>query len=142
MLPSLLTIGNILLGFYALVSGLRGDFQKAALLIFAAALLDNLDGKLARLTGTESDFGREFDSLADVLTFGATPAVLAYLWGLNDLGRIGWLVPLCYLVCTAGRLARFNGTSSACRRRRRRAPWGRSSSSRRPDPTGAGGRWC
>ena len=108
MLPSLLTIGNILLGFYALVSGLRGDFQKAALLIFAAALLDALDGRLARLTGTDSDFGREFDSLADVLTFGATPAVLTYLWGLNDLGRIGWLVPLCYLVCVAGRLARFN----------------------------------
>ena len=107
-LPSLLTIGNIMMGFYALICGLRGDFQRAALLIFAAALLDNLDGKLARLTGTESDFGREFDSLADVLTFGATPAVLTYLWGLGDLGRIGWLVPLCYLVCTATRLARFN----------------------------------
>jgi CDP-diacylglycerol--serine O-phosphatidyltransferase len=108
MLPSLLTIGNIVLGFYALISGMRGDFQRAALLIFAAALLDALDGRLARLTGTDSAFGREFDSLADVLTFGATPAVLTYLWGLHDLGRIGWLVPLCYLVCTATRLARFN----------------------------------
>ncbi len=108
LLPSLFTIGNILLGFYALICGLRGDFQRAALLIFAAALLDALDGRIARLTGTESDFGREFDSLADVLTFGATPAVLTYLWGLRDLGRIGWLVPLCYLVCTATRLARFN----------------------------------
>ena len=112
MLPSLLTIGNILLGFYALICGMRGDFQRAALLIFAAALLDALDGRLARLTGTESDFGREFDSLADVLTFGATPAVLTYLWGLGDLGRIGWLVPLCYLVCTATRLARFNVQSN------------------------------
>ena len=74
----------------------------------SAALLDNLDGKLARLTGTESAFGREFDSLADVLTFGATPAVLTFLWGLRDLGRLGWLVPLCYLVCMATRLARFN----------------------------------
>jgi CDP-diacylglycerol--serine O-phosphatidyltransferase len=108
MLPSMLTIGNILMGFYAMICGLRGDFQRAALLIFAAALLDALDGRLARLTGTESAFGREFDSLADVLTFGATPAVLTYLWGLGDLGRIGWLVPLCYLVCTAARLARFN----------------------------------
>ncbi len=108
MLPSLLTIGNIMMGFYALICGLRGDFQRAALLIFAAALLDNLDGKLARLTGTESDFGREFDSMADVLTFGATPAVLTSFWGLSNLGRIGWLVPLCYLVCTATRLARFN----------------------------------
>ena len=108
MLPSLLTIGNIMLGFYALICGMRGDFQRAALLIFAAALVDAFDGRLARLTGTDSDFGREYDSLADVLTFGATPAVLTYLWGLRDLGRIGWLVPLCYLVCTATRLARFN----------------------------------
>ena len=108
MLPSLLTIGNILLGFYALVRGLGGDFQNAALLIFGAAVLDTLDGRLARLMGTESAFGREFDSLADVLTFGATPAVLTYMWGLRDLGRIGWLVPLCYLVCAAARLARFN----------------------------------
>ena len=108
MLPSLLTIGNIMMGFYALICGMRGDFQRAALLIFAAALLDALDGRLARLTGTDSAFGREFDSLADVLTFGVTPAVLTYMWGLHDLGRIGWLVPLCYLVCTAGRLARFN----------------------------------
>jgi CDP-diacylglycerol--serine O-phosphatidyltransferase len=108
MLPSLLTIGNILMGFYALICGLRGDFQRAALLIFAAALLDALDGRLARLTGTESEFGREFDSLADVLTFGVTPAVLTHIWGLSELGRIGWLVPLCYLVCTAARLARFN----------------------------------
>jgi CDP-diacylglycerol--serine O-phosphatidyltransferase len=112
MLPSLLTIGNILMGFYALICGMRGDFQQAALLIFAAAILDALDGRLARLTGTDSDFGREFDSLADVLTFGATPAVLTYLWGLRDLGRIGWLVPLCYLVCTATRLARFNVQSN------------------------------
>ena len=112
MLPSLLTLGNILLGFYALISGLRGNLQLAALLIFAAALLDNLDGKLARLTGTESDFGREFDSLADVLTFGATPAVLTHMWGLSELGRIGWLVPLCYLVCAAARLARFNVQSN------------------------------
>jgi len=112
MLPSLLTIGNILLGFYALICGMGGDFQRAALLIFAAALLDALDGRLARLTGTDSDFGREFDSLADVLTFGATPAVLTYLWGLRELGRIGWLVPLCYLVCTATRLARFNVQSN------------------------------
>ena len=108
LLPSLFTIGNILLGFYALVLGLRGSFQQSALLIFAAAFLDALDGRIARLTGTDSDFGREFDSLADVLTFGAAPAVLTYLWGLSDLGRLGWLVPLCYLVCTATRLARFN----------------------------------
>lgn len=108
LLPSLFTLGNIFLGFWAVVRGLAGDFHDAALLIFAAGVLDGLDGRIARLTGTESDFGKEFDSLADVLTFGSTPALLAYLWGLNDLGRIGWLVPFFYLVCCATRLARFN----------------------------------
>jgi CDP-diacylglycerol--serine O-phosphatidyltransferase len=108
LLPSLFTIGNILLGFYAVVRGLRGDFQLAAILVAGAAVLDSLDGRLARLTGTESDFGREFDSLADVLTFGFVPALLAYSWGLQSLGRIGWLAPLFYLVCCATRLARYN----------------------------------
>jgi CDP-diacylglycerol--serine O-phosphatidyltransferase len=108
LLPSLFTIGNVLLGFYAVVLGLRGRFEVAALLIFAAGALDNLDGKIARLTGTESEFGREFDSLADVLTFGAAPAWLAYHWGLSEYGRAGWLVPVFYVVCCATRLARFN----------------------------------
>ncbi len=108
LMPSLFTIGNILLGFYAVVRGLRGDLETAALMILGAALLDTLDGGIARLTGTESAFGREFDSLADVLTFGAAPAWLAYEWGLAELGRPGWLVPLFYLVCCAIRLARFN----------------------------------
>ncbi len=113
LLPSLFTIGNILLGFYALVCGLRGDFQKAALLVFAAGILDGLDGRIARLTGTESEFGREFDSLADVIAFGVTPALLSYRWGLDSLGRLGWLVPLLYVVCTATRLARFNVQTKA-----------------------------
>jgi len=108
LLPSLFTMGNILMGFYAVVLGLRGHFATAALVIFIAGILDGLDGSIARLTHTESDFGREFDSLADVLTFGATPALLAYLWGLERLGRIGWLIPLFFLICTAVRLARFN----------------------------------
>ena len=115
LLPSAFTIGNMLLGFYALVLGMRGAFggdpaafQKAALLVFAAAVLDTLDGRIARLTGTESPFGREYDSLADAATFGMVPALLTYLWGLRDLGRVGWLVPLFFFVCTATRLARFN----------------------------------
>lgn len=108
LLPSAFTIGNILLGFYAVVSGYRGDFEQAALLLFAAAVLDGLDGRLARLTGTDSEFGKEYDSLADVVTFGVAPALLAFLWGLKDYGRIGWLIPLFYLVCTATRLARYN----------------------------------
>jgi len=123
LLPSLFTIGNILLGFYAIVIGLRAGgilpkdphpteihfgFELAAALVFAAAILDAMDGRIARLTGTESDFGKEYDSLADVFTFGVVPALLTYLWGLYEWGRVGWLVPFFYLVCTATRLARFN----------------------------------
>jgi CDP-diacylglycerol--serine O-phosphatidyltransferase len=125
LLPSLFTIGNILLGFYAVVLGMRAAgliprdpllalehpreaFGTAALLVFFAAILDALDGRIARLTGTESDFGKEYDSLADVFTFGVVPALLTYLWGLSEWGRPGWLVPFFFLVCTATRLARFN----------------------------------
>ncbi len=107
-MPSLFTTGNIVMGFYAVVLGLRGEFATAALIIFIAGILDGLDGKIARMTHTESDFGREFDSLADLFTFGVAPALLAYLWGLQPLGRIGWLIPLFFLICTAVRLARFN----------------------------------
>lgn len=109
LLPSAFTIGNILLGFYAVILGMReGDFQTAALLIFAAGILDALDGRIARMSGTDSEFGKEYDSLADVLTFGAAPAWLCYHWGLEGVGRLGWLVPLYFLVCCATRLARFN----------------------------------
>lgn len=108
LLPSLFTTGTLLLGFYSLVNGLREDFEKAALMVFVAAVLDALDGRIARLTGTESEFGKEYDSLADLFTFGAVPAILAYLWGLSEFGRAGWLIPLFYLVCAATRLARFN----------------------------------
>lgn len=124
LLPGLFTIGNMLLGFYAIVLGFRGFvaggypgaigeerydlFGWAALLVFAAGILDGLDGRIARLTGTESDFGKEYDSLADVITFGVTPALLTFFWGLHQLGRVGWLVPLFFMVCCATRLARFN----------------------------------
>lgn len=109
LVPSLFTIGNIVMGFYAVVSGLRGDFGKAAALVFIAGVLDAFDGRIARAFGTESDFGKEYDSLADVLTFGAAPALLTYLWGIEALSpRDAWLLPMFYLVCTATRLARFN----------------------------------
>lgn len=108
LLPSALTTGNMLLGFFAIVRGLSGDFELAALLIFCAGVVDALDGRIARLTGTASEFGAQYDSLADVITFGMAPALLAYLWGLSQFGRAGWLVPLFYLVCAATRLARFN----------------------------------
>ena len=108
LLPSAFTIGNIFLGFYAVVSALRGRFAWAGVLIIVAGVIDNLDGRIARLTGTESEFGREFDSLADVLTFGFAPALVAHLWGLQVWTRLGWLIPLYFVVCCATRLARFN----------------------------------
>ena len=108
LLPSLFTIGNMLLGFYAIVSALDDEFLKAALLVFLAAILDLLDGRIARMTGTESEFGKEYDSLADVITFGATPALIAYLWGLRELNKDAWLLCVFYMVCAATRLARFN----------------------------------
>jgi CDP-diacylglycerol--serine O-phosphatidyltransferase len=108
LLPSLFTIFNVLLGFYAIVCGLHGDFQRAALVVVVAAITDSLDGRIARMTGTETEFGKEFDSLADVITFGVTPALLAYQWGIEDLAPRAWLLPLFYVVTTASRLARFN----------------------------------
>lgn len=108
LMPSILTIGNILLGFYAMVAGLNGQYRRAALALFLGALLDAFDGRFARALHIESDFGREYDSLADVITFGVAPALLAYTWEPRDVGRLGWLLPLFYLVCTATRLARFN----------------------------------
>jgi len=114
-LPSLFTIGNILLGFYAVVLGFRAFdlglerlFMHGALLVFVAGILDGLDGRIARLVGTESEFGKEYDSLADAITFGVAPALLAFFWGLHAFGRIGWLIPLFYTVCCVTRLARFN----------------------------------
>lgn len=110
LLPSLFTMGNILLGFYAVIWAMNPahDLYRSAWMIILAGVLDGLDGRIARLTNTESDFGKELDSLADVLTFGAAPAYLAYIWGLREFDRLGWLVPLLYLICTATRLARFN----------------------------------
>jgi CDP-diacylglycerol--serine O-phosphatidyltransferase len=109
LLPSVFTMGNIFLGFYAIVCAFQGNLEKAAIMLFIAGVLDGLDGRVARMTNTVSDFGREYDSLADVLTFGATPAILTYLAAEPfGFGRYAWLIPLFYLVSTATRLARFN----------------------------------
>jgi len=108
LLPSAFTMGNIFLGFWSIILGLRGHFDIAALAVAGAAVVDGIDGRIARLTGTESEFGREFDSLADVITFGVAPALLAFFWGLQEFPRVGWLVPLFFVVCGATRLARFN----------------------------------
>lgn len=108
VLPSLLTTGNLFAGYYSIVSALHGDFREAAIALGIAFVLDGLDGRIARLTNTQSDFGKVYDSLADVLTFGAAPAVLLLSWGVWDLGRVGWLTSFFFLACAAVRLARFS----------------------------------
>jgi CDP-diacylglycerol--serine O-phosphatidyltransferase len=108
LLPTIFTLGNLFCGFFALVLTFRGALASAALLIIAAAVLDGLDGRIARLTGTNSEFGRQFDSLADLVSFGVAPALLAYRWALVSLDRLGWLVAFLFVVCAAMRLARFN----------------------------------
>ena len=108
ILPSLFTTGNLFLGFWAIVKTLDGDFAGAAPLIGGAVILDILDGRIARLTGTQSAFGAELDSLADTVSFGVAPALLAYGWALHDVPRAGWPAAFLFLVCGVLRLARFN----------------------------------
>lgn len=118
LLPTLFTVGNIFCGYWSLIQTYRGAFELGAVLIVIAVVLDGLDGRIARLTGTTSDFGVEFDSLADMVSFGVAPALLVYRWALEPLGRIGWLIAFLYVVCAATRLARFNlqGAGSGDRR--------------------------
>jgi CDP-diacylglycerol---serine O-phosphatidyltransferase len=108
ILPNLFTAGSLFAGFYCMVSTVNGDYRTAALWILASSIFDGLDGKVARLTGTSSKFGVEFDSLADVVSFGAAPGLLMYCWALRPFGRLGWLAGFLFLVCAALRLARFN----------------------------------
>jgi CDP-diacylglycerol--serine O-phosphatidyltransferase len=102
------TTGNLFLGFWSIVHTYNGDHASAAPLIFWAILLDQLDGRIARLTNTTSEFGAELDSLADVVSFGVAPALLAFSWGFATVPRVGWLVAFLFVVCGALRLARFN----------------------------------
>jgi CDP-diacylglycerol---serine O-phosphatidyltransferase len=108
ILPNLFTTGSLFAGFYSLVATLNGDYRTAAIWILAASIFDGLDGKVARATGTTSKFGVEYDSLADLVSFGVTPGFLMYAWALRPFGRIGWLAAFLYVVCAALRLARFN----------------------------------
>jgi CDP-diacylglycerol---serine O-phosphatidyltransferase len=117
LIPSLFTTANIFCGYVSIVLATTGQFELSSLLIGIAALLDALDGRVARLTGTTSDFGREFDSLADVISFGVAPAVLAWSWALSDFGRLGWAVSFLYVICGALRLARFNIQAATTDRR-------------------------
>jgi len=114
LLPSILTTFGMFAGFYSIIASINGDFTLAAISIMVAMLWDALDGRVARLTNTQSDFGAQYDSLADLVSFGVAPALLVYEWSLSDLGRIGWLAAFIFLACAALRLARFNtqvGTS-------------------------------
>ncbi len=117
LLPTLFTIGNLLFGFAAIVLSFRGEIKRAALFIIIAGVLDLFDGRIARITGTTSEFGSEFDSLADIGSFGISPAMLAYAWVLEPFGRVGWFVAFLYVVCAAMRLARFNIQAHQAERR-------------------------
>ena len=116
VLPNLFTVCSIFCGFYAIILCIgpddKSDFQAAALSIFVGMLLDLFDGRIARLTKTQSEFGRQLDSLADLISFGTAPAVLLYAWGLHRLGPIGLLCAFAYMACGAMRLARFNVLAS------------------------------
>jgi CDP-diacylglycerol--serine O-phosphatidyltransferase len=102
------TIGNLLCGFISIVMAFRGEIQRAAVYIIVAGVLDLLDGRIARMTGTTTEFGSEFDSLADIVSFGISPAMLGYAWVLEPFGRVGWFVSFLFVVCAAMRLARYN----------------------------------
>ena len=108
LLPNLLTTAGLFSGFFAVVSSMNGKFEAAAVAVFVAMIFDGLDGRVARITNTQSDFGAEYDSMADMVSFGMAPALVAYNWGLSDLGKIGWFAAFIYVAGAALRLARFN----------------------------------
>ena len=108
LLPNLFTTGNLFCGFYAIIAAQAGHFSPACIAVFVAMILDGLDGRVARMTNTMSKFGEQYDSLADMVTFGVAPAMVAFSWALHDLGKFGWMVSFIYAACAALRLARFN----------------------------------
>ena len=108
MLPNMVTLAALFGGFYAVVMAMNGRFDLATVAIFASMVLDSLDGRIARMTNTQSAFGEQMDSLSDMVSFGAAPALIAYEWGLRGLGRWGWIAAFVYCACAALRLARFN----------------------------------
>jgi CDP-diacylglycerol--serine O-phosphatidyltransferase len=108
LLPNLVTTASLFCGFYAIIAAIQGNFYQAALSILIAAVLDGLDGRIARITKTTSAFGVQYDSLCDLIAFGLAPGVLVFLWALKPFNRFGWLAAFLYVVCGALRLARFN----------------------------------
>ncbi len=115
LLPNLFTTGAMFAGFYAIVASIGGRYSEAAIAVFVAAVLDGMDGRVARLTGTQSEFGVQYDSLSDLVSFGLAPALVLYTWSLSTLkdygplwGKVGWAAAFIYAACAALRLARFN----------------------------------
>ncbi len=115
LLPNLFTTGGLFAGFYAIIAATQGRFDDACIAVFIAAILDGVDGRVARLTNTQSEFGMQYDSLADLISFGLAPALVTYHWALSSMkfdgpvpGKIGWIAAFLYAACAALRLARFN----------------------------------
>lgn len=108
LLPNLFTTAALFAGFYAIVAAMADRYEAAAVAIFVAMVLDGVDGRVARITNTQSAFGAEYDSLSDMVSFGAAPALVVYQWALVDMGKLGWLAAFFYAAATALRLARFN----------------------------------
>ncbi len=108
LLPNLFTTANLFAGFYSIMCSISGDFTMAAAIVFVAMVLDGLDGRVARITNTQSAFGAEYDSLSDMVAFGLAPAIMAYQWTLSELGNVGLTIAFIYVACAALRLARFN----------------------------------
>ena len=108
LLPNLLTTAGLFSGFYAVVSSMNAHFENAAIAIFIAMIFDGLDGRVARMTNTQSEFGAEYDSMADMVSFGIAPGIVAYNWALSSYGKFGWLAAFVFVACAALRLARFN----------------------------------
>lgn len=117
VIPNLITLAALFGGFYAIVMAMNGRFDLATVAIFLSMVLDSLDGRVARLTHTQSAFGEQMDSLSDMVSFGAAPALVAYVWSLNGLGRWGWIAAFVYCACAALRLARFNVNTSVVDKR-------------------------
>jgi CDP-diacylglycerol--serine O-phosphatidyltransferase len=108
LLPNLFTTACLFAGFYAIVSAMSGRFEAAAIAVFVAMIMDGLDGRVARLTNTQTEFGAQYDSLADMISFGLAPSLVMHAWALKDLGKLGWLAAFIYAAAAALRLARFN----------------------------------
>ncbi|WP_111658146.1 CDP-diacylglycerol--serine O-phosphatidyltransferase [Isoalcanivorax indicus] len=117
LLPNLITTAALFAGFYAIVAAMNGMFVHSAVAIIVAGILDGMDGSVARMTNTQSRFGAEYDSLSDCVAFGVAPGLVAYAWGLSELGNLGWAAAFIYVACAALRLARFNVQSATSDKR-------------------------